>query len=76
MIEYNRPRKIRVLMKPKNNSSVFGVVIPPQFYDWIGTYVTVKESGNCLILESGALPVSFSKSRIKQETRRIESVVI
>ena len=65
--------KIRVVQKREN---VYGVTIPASFKHWFGLLVSIKESGNCLILESGSPPEAFTFKDIKQQGIVVESVKI
>lgn len=73
----NRPRQIRVIVKSNTISPVYGVVLPPQLMEkWEGVYVRVYESGNKIILESGAQPMPFSKKQINSFSKKIDVVEI
>ncbi|MCK5624968.1 hypothetical protein KAI04_03950 [Candidatus Pacearchaeota archaeon] len=58
-------------------SDVYGVVLPPNIVNqWLNVYVRVKESGNAIILESGALPIPLSKMQLKNNSKKIDEVYI
>lgn len=59
--------KIRLLAKEKNRDT-FGVTIPSKFEHWFGIMVTIRESGNVLILESGTKPEPLHIKDIKAKT--------
>lgn len=73
----NRLRKIRIIVQSENITPVFGVVLPAAIgKKWFDVFVRVKESGNCIILESGALPIPFSRTNIRQTSKRLNVVEI
>ena len=73
----NRLRKIRVIMKPAQSAPAYGVVLPTQLMEkWKGVSVKVTESGTALILESGALPISFSKKQINTHSKKLSVIEI
>ena len=53
MVRQAYQHKIRVIQKDKTGV-VLGVTLPANFKHWLNLMVTIKESGNSLILESGA----------------------
>ena len=75
MISATRQHRIRVI-HGKLSSGVCGVTIPNQFKDWLNTFVTIKESGNCLILESGAIPSALTTIQLKSQITIVEKIKI
>ena len=72
-----RLRKIRVIVKSNSMTDVYGVVLPPSIIsNWLNVYVKVIESGNVIILESGALPTPLSKIQLKIHSKKIDEVYI
>ena len=67
-------RKIRLIQRGKTD--VFGVAIPPSLHNWIGVFVKIRESGNCLILESGCVPIALSKQDINDNSINLEKIKI
>jgi len=62
-------------MKPANLQPTYGVVLPVQFMNkWKNIYVKVHESGTSLILESGAIPMPFSKKQINIHSKKINVI--
>lgn len=56
---------------------VMGVVLPIGLSDkWLDVYVRVKESGNQIILESGALPQPMNKTMIRVNSKKLEVIKI
>lgn len=71
----SRLRKIRLIAKT-GTGDVYGVCIPPSLHNWIGVFVSIKESGNKLILESGCIPVAFTKKQINENSTNVEKIKI
>ena len=72
MRDNTRLRKVRVIMKSNKTKPVFGVVIPSSIAErWNDILVTVKESGNSIVLESGAKPSVMSQDELNQKTERV-----
>ena len=69
-----RLRKIRLIQR--GNTDVYGVAIPPSLSSWFGLYVSVIESGNKLILESGCPPVALTKQMINDNSINMEKFKI
>lgn len=69
-----RLRKIRLIQRGKTD--VFGVAIPPSLHNWVGVFVSFKESGNKLILESGCMPIALSKQDINNNSINLEKIKI
>mgnify|MGYP001584479332 CR=1 FL=1 len=67
--------KIRQIAAKKSRK-ILGLTIPNTFEHWNGIYVNIKESGSCLILESGAVPFILNKKEINQNSRLIETVTL
>ena len=64
-------------MKPSQSEPVYGVVLPTQLMEkWEGVSVKVTESGTALILESGALPIPFSKQQINIHSKKLSVIEI
>ena len=75
--ENSRLRKIRIIVQPINASPVFGVVLPSSIaISWLDIYVTVIESGNQIILQSGARPSQLTKEEIKNNTEIVDKIRI
>lgn len=73
----NKLRKIRIMVKPINLSPTYGVILPIQLMKrWEGVFVKVSESGNSLILESGALPTPLTKKQINVHSKKLEVIEI
>ncbi len=74
---YHRPRKIRIIQQSATNTrQTYGVVLPQNFKQWVGVYVTVSQSGGHIILQSGAIPVPMSKTQFRIITKTIDVVNI
>lgn len=70
----SKQHKIRII---KNREPiVFGVTIPQSFAHWLNILVQIRESGNCLILESGCRPEAFTMASVKQHIHVMERVKI
>ena len=67
--------KVRIIYNGKINST-YGVAIPSDFNRWFNTWVTIKESGNSLIIESGARPTPFTFKEMKREHEVLERIRI
>ncbi len=66
-----RLRKIRVIKKAQSNSTeAIGITLPLNLIHWVETYVTVTESGNTIILESGTLPTSYKKTKLREMSEK------
>ena len=61
-----RLHKIRIVQSG-GGTVCWAVAIPATFSDWFGINVSIRESGNCLILTSGALPDCAKLRDIKNE---------
>ena len=61
-------KKIRPIVKPRIGSPTYGIVLPVSFLHWAGVYVTIRESGTALILESGAKLSSLSNKKLNEKT--------
>ena len=74
----SRLRKIRIIVQPRNEGSVpvYGVVLPSNLKHWVGVNVTIRESGNAIILESGAKPFPMPKTQLRDFSVKIEDVWI
>lgn len=59
--------KIRIIVKERNRQTI-GVTIPPSFSDWIGIHVSIYQSGNALILESGNKPEMMTSKELGAKT--------
>ena len=58
-------------------SPVLGVVLPVGISEkWLNVHVRVIESGNCIILESGAPPVPMTKTEIRHDSKKLEVVYL
>jgi hypothetical protein len=66
--------KIRLIQR--GATDVYGVTIPPSLIHWVNVFVSVRESGNCIILESGAIPQPFSIRQIKNQAIDINTIKI
>jgi hypothetical protein len=68
-----RLHKIRKIAIYPNGTYCLGLSLPNYLADkWINTNVIVKESGNFIILYSGAMPVEFTKKEIKNDSKVLE----
>ena len=65
--------KIRVV-QVGGGTTTYGVTIPATFKSWVNLYVSIKESGGALILESGAKPVPFTNKELKQFTDVVDKI--
>ena len=73
----NRLRKIRIIMQPQGDTApVYGVVLPPTLKHWLGVSVFIRESGNCIILESGCKPEALNKTQLRFNSKKIGEVYI
>ena len=73
----NRLRKIRIIVQSDKMNPVFGVVLPPFVEErWLGVHVRVRESGNCIILESGALPIPLKRSTLRSHSTKLNEVYV
>ena len=71
----NRLHRIRIIQQGK--TITHGLSIPKELVDkWAGVFVSVVESGNSLILESGALPMKFGLRDIRKDIQIIDKVKI
>ena len=69
-----RLHKIRIVQRGKTD--VYGVTIPPSLSHWIGVHVSIREEGTCLVLESGCIPLAFSKKDILKNSENGEKIKI
>ena len=65
--------KIRIVQHG-GGTTTWGVTIPASLDSWFNILVTIKESGNCLILESGTHPVAFTIKDLKSQATSVEKV--
>ena len=74
----NRLRKIRIIQKGHTGGLGYtiGLSLPPYFERWLGINVSVKESGGCIILESGTKPIALSKMEMRFNTKKMEDIFI
>jgi hypothetical protein len=73
----SRLRKIRIIMQPKGDSApVLGVVLPPNLKHWLDISVYVRESGTCIILESGCKAEVMSKTQLRDCSKKIGEIYI
>ena len=74
----NRLRKIRIIVSNSNHSNpVYGVVLPSYLMErWEGVSVRVSESGNCIILASGAKLKLLSKNELRQTSQKAGEIYI
>lgn len=71
-----RQQKIRKILITADQFFL-GVTLPYKKFDhWFNTLVTIRESGNCLILESGCKPEVFSMKEIRKHSTVVEKVVL
>ena len=68
----SKQHKVRVVQDGK--TITWGVTIPASFKHWFGVMVTIKESGNAIILESGAIPIPFSSKELKKQALTLETI--
>lgn len=73
MLSTKQQYKVRVLTKEKHRIT-FGITLPVIFSHWINTLVTIRESGNSLILESGAKPVPFKLKDVQGQTIEVINI--
>lgn len=69
-----RLHKIRLIQR--GSTDVYGVTIPPSLHNWINVTVTIREEGNCLILESGCIPEKLTKKDILKNCKNGEKITI
>jgi hypothetical protein len=67
--------KIRIIQKGSGTTTL-GVSIPKELKHWYNVFVSIKESGNCIVLESGALPTSFNFKQIKAFGEVVDKIKI
>lgn len=74
----SRLRKIRIIVQPRNENSVpvYGVVLPSNLKHWVGVNVFIRESGNAIILESGAKPIPMPKTQLRDFSIKVEDIYI
>lgn len=73
----NRLRKIRAIVRPKNNNLVYGVVLPSNLMEkWEGVFVKVSENGSSIILTSGTKLNSLTKMELRNISKTIDEVYI
>lgn len=65
--------KIRRIVSNKGGF-LLGVSLPSKFNQWEGIFVNITESGNALILESGALPIAFDSKQIKRDAEVLAKI--
>lgn len=58
-----RFHKIRIIQKGPSGE-VIGLSIPSEMKHWINIVVTIRESGNALILESGTIPLPLTNKEL------------
>jgi len=76
MKENNRLRKIRVL-KIRDAENLIGLSLPSHLNrKWEGVLVKIIESGNCLVLESGAKASSINQKDLIKVTTKITEIII
>ena len=64
-------------MKSSTIDPVYGVVLPPSLMEkWLGVFVSVKESGASLVLESGAKGVTFNNKELNNISTKLMEVTI
>jgi hypothetical protein len=75
MKQENHLYKIRIIQHNKiGGTTTWGVTVPYSFKNWFDTTVSIKESGICLILESGAKPIAFTSKEIKTQGEVIDKI--
>ena len=75
----NRLKKIRIIQQGKGTGGkgvIYGVSLPQYLESWVGVYVSVKHSGNRIILESGAMPIPFTKMQLRTYSKKVGDVYI
>lgn len=70
-----KQHKIRVIQSG-GGTVTWGLSIPLEFDHWRNIIVTIRESGNCLILESGASPSAFTMKDMKPSMKVVEKIII
>lgn len=73
MKESIRLYKIRIVTREKNRVT-YGVSLPASLASWCGTLVTVTESGNSIILESGTHPTPLKMKNMKTKTIEVINI--
>ena len=69
--------KIRPIHKYKDGDEQLGVSLPAYLSKkWKNIFVTIKESGNSIILTSGAVPLKLTKKDIYKLSVKKEAIEI
>ena len=72
MVITKKYRQIRIL---NNKDNVVGVSLPKDFNkNWLDIFVTITESGNSIILESGCKPSAMSALELKNSSKKIGKI--
>lgn len=71
-----KQQKVRKIVV-NSNGFLLGVSLPHGKFDhWENVLVNIRESGNCLILESGAKPTAFDMKEIKKHVVIVDKIRI
>ena len=71
----SKQHKIRVITQERHRIT-YGVTIPSTYAHWVGVLVNIQESGNTLILESGAVPGAINLKTLKGQAEIIDRIKI
>jgi hypothetical protein len=71
-----RQYKIHKISIMKDGRYQLGLSIPIEFSTWLNTLVTISQSGGCLLLTSGPVPIAFDIKQLKKQGEIVEKIKI